>query len=74
MQMEDISKIPLVPANLNFKVLQKQNQELKGKNTILVTALILIAVSGLVFVVVQKLNEERENNNLYLFYPITIKL
>lgn len=64
MQMEDISKIPLVPANLNFKVLQKQNQELKGKNTILVTALILIAVSGLVLVVVQKLNEERENNNL----------
>lgn len=74
MQMEDISKIPLVPANLNFKVLQKQNQELKGKNTILLTAVILIAVSGLVFVVVQKLNEERENNNLYLFYPITIKL
>lgn len=64
MQMEDISKIPLVPANLNFKVLQKQNQELRGKNTILVTALILIAVSGLVLVVVQKLNEERENNNL----------
>lgn len=64
MQMEDISKIPLVPANLNFKVLQKQNQELKGKNTILLTAVILIAVSGLVFVVVQKLNEERENNNL----------
>ena len=62
--MEDISKIPLVPANLNFKVLQKQNQELRGKNTILVTALILIAVSGLVLVVVQKLNEERENNNL----------
>lgn len=64
MQMEDISKIPLVPANLNFKVLQKQNQELRGKNTILVTALILIAVSGLVLVVVQKLNEESENNNL----------
>ena len=64
MQMEDISKIPFVPANLNFKVLQKQNQELRGKNTILVTALILIAVSGLVLVVVQKLNEERENNNL----------
>lgn len=64
MQMEDLSKIALVPANLNFKVLQKQNQELRGKNTILVTALILIAVSGLVLVVVQKLNEERENNNL----------
>jgi CHASE1-domain containing sensor protein len=62
--MEDLSKIALVPANLNFEALQKQNQELKGKNTILLTAVILIAVSGLVFVVVQKLNEERENNNL----------
>ncbi len=62
--MEDLSKLAQVPAKLNFEVLQKENLELKSGNTILVTTVLLIGVSVIVFIIIQKMNEEKEKNKL----------
>ena len=62
--MEDLSEVLPVPAKLNFEVLQKQNLELKSGNTVLLTTVILIGVSAIVFIIIQKRNEEKEKNKL----------
>lgn len=62
--MDDLSKVLPVPAKLNFEALQKQNLELKSGNTVLVTTVILIGVSAIVFVIILKLNEQREKDKL----------
>ena len=62
--MEDLSKLAQVPAKLNFEALQKQNLELKSGNTILATTVLLIGVSVIVFIIAQKMNEEKEKNKL----------
>lgn len=62
--MEDLSKLAQVPAKLNFEALQKQNLELKSGNTVMFTTVIIIGVSVIVFIIIQKTNEEKEKNNL----------
>ena len=62
--MEDLSKLAQVPAKLNFEALQKQNLELKSGNTVLVTTVLLIGVSAIVFIIIQQINEEKEKNKL----------
>ncbi|GAB3721004.1 hypothetical protein [Flavobacterium koreense] len=62
--MEDLSKLAQVPAKLNFEALQKQNLELKSGNTILVTTVLLIGVSVIVFIIIQRMNEEKEKDKL----------
>ena len=62
--MEDLSKLAQVPAKLNFEALQKQNLELKSGNTVLFTTVIIIGVSVIVFIIIQKRNEEKEKNKL----------
>lgn len=62
--MEDLSKLAQVPAKLNFEALQKQNLELKSGNTVLFTTVIITGVSVIVFIIIQKMNEEKEKNKL----------
>lgn len=62
--MDDLSEVLPVPSKLNFEVLQKQNLELKSANTVLVTTVLLIGVSVIVFIIIQKMNEEKEKNKL----------
>lgn len=62
--MDDLSEVLPVPSKLNFEVLQKQNLELKSGNTVLFTTVILIGVSAIVFVIILKLNEQREKDKL----------
>lgn len=62
--MDDLSEVLPVPAKLNFEALQKQNLELKSGNTVLFTTVILIGVSVIVFIIIQKMNEEKEKNKL----------
>lgn len=62
--MDDLSEVLPVPSKLNFEVLQKQNLELKSGNTVLFTTVILIGVSVIVFIIIQKMNEEKEKNKL----------
>lgn len=62
--MDDLSDVLPVPSKLNFEVLQKQNLELKSDNTVLFTTVILIGVSVIVFIIIQKMNEEKEKNKL----------
>jgi hypothetical protein len=62
--MDDLSEVLPVPSKLNFEVLQKQNLELKSGNTVLFTTVVLIGVTVIVFIIIQKMNEEKEKNNL----------
>lgn len=62
--MDDLSEVLPVPSKLNFETLQKQNLELKSGNTVLFTTVILIGVSVIVFIIIQKMNEEKEKNKL----------
>lgn len=62
--MDDLSEVLPVPSKLNFEVLQKQNLELKSGNTILVTTVLLIGVSVIVFIIIHRMNEEKEKNKL----------